>query len=129
MKIRKIVVKGCDIFFANDFVLEIESRGIFVDHPETSSVYGYTSQGDRVEFLPGTRVLKIRDSASGIQLWLAPCEDIYISWEKIESGLGIFLDGFDEEKASYVASLCCSCIAKLAIIKGAEINIAFEDYD
>jgi hypothetical protein len=57
VKIRKIFASGGDVVFVHDFVLEMESRGVFVDHPVNNVVYGYTSQGDQVEFLPGTRVL------------------------------------------------------------------------
>lgn len=127
MKINHIAIDGVGASFLISIVEHLSSVGISARNPLTKRITVFKKNGNAISLTSLSEINSALEICSGIQLWLDHSSDVYISWERINSGIDIFLDGLDENDVARVTSLCSDFSCVYAVEKNTFITIRLDN--
>lgn len=121
MKINYVEIGGVDVPFLILFLEHLVLSGLSMKNPVTGNVVVFKSDGDAMPIASFATI--DFDACSGLQLWLDPSRDVYVSWERLNVGIGVFLEGLQEWDVVRVASLCCDFSCAYAVRENVSVKI------
>jgi 16S rRNA G1207 methylase RsmC len=128
MKINHISISGADVPFLVSMVEHLVHAGLYASNPMTKHITVFRKDGDPMSISSLSEINNAFQVFSGIQLWLDQSSDVYISWERINTGIDVFLDGLNKDEVVRVADLCCNFSCAYAVKKNISITIVLNNH-
>ena len=122
MKTNYVEIGGVDSSFVAPFLRHLVKVGLSEKNPISGGVVIFDKDGKQVSINSISEI--IYDACSGVQMWVDQFSDIYISWERPDAGIEVFLDGLEEGHVIRVAGICCLFSCDYSVKNEAKINIA-----
>jgi hypothetical protein len=121
MKTNYVEIGRIDDSFIAPFLKHLVQSGLSEKNPVSGHVVIFDKDGDRVSI---TSLSEIDyEKFSGIQMWINSSADVYVSWENLNLGIGVFLDGLEQDHVIRIASMCCSFSCEYSVKNEAAIKI------
>lgn len=122
MKTNYVEIRGVDNSFVAPFLRHLMKVGLSEKNPISGNVVISDKEGNQLSINSISEI--IYDTYCGVQMWIDQFSDIYISWKRPDAGIGVFLDGLEQDDVIRVSGICCLFSCDYSVKNEAKINIA-----
>ncbi|MFZ5639021.1 MAG: hypothetical protein ACOY82_20830 [Pseudomonadota bacterium] len=121
MKINYVEIGHIDGSFIAPFLNYLVQSGLSERNPVSGSVVVFDKDANPVSI---DSLSKIKyEACLGVQMWIDSSADVYVSWERLNVGIEVFLDGLEQDHVIRIANLCCLFSCEYSVMNDVAIKI------